>query len=110
MTDFHPKTPGKYRRSFDWRVSHGTRGSIKTDTTAMVRLSTSDFPDILEDFLEISRKRSNNPTALARLQIHMLEELMVQESAVRHYRDNLASLREVGNLRHPTSSHPKRST
>jgi hypothetical protein len=108
MTDFHPKTPGKYRRSFDWRVSHGTRDSIKTDTTAMVRLSTSDFPDILEDFLDISRKRSsNNPTALARLQIHMLEELMVQESAIRHYRDNLGSLQEGWKPATPDEQPPK---
>jgi hypothetical protein len=69
MTDFHSKIPGKYRRSFEWRLSRGKRDSIKTDTTAMVRLSTSDFPDILEDFLEISRKRTNNPTALIRVAV-----------------------------------------
>jgi hypothetical protein len=55
----------------------------------MVRLATSDFPDILEDFQEIARKRRTNWTALSRLQMHMLEELMVQEGAVKYYRDKL---------------------
>jgi len=58
----------------------------------MSRLASSDFPDILEDFLSISRKRQQNPTALARLQIHMLEELLIQESVVKHYRERIAEL------------------
>lgn len=86
MTDLHPTIPGKYRRAFDWRVSHGNRHSLTTDTAAMVRLALSDFPDILEDSLEISRKRNGNRTALAGLQMHLLEEVMLQEEAVRHYR------------------------
>jgi hypothetical protein len=52
----------------------------------MVRLASLDFPDIPKDFLEISRKRKGNWTALARLQMHMLEEVMLQEGAVRDYR------------------------
>lgn len=60
----------------------------------MMRLATSDFPDILEDFLEISRKRRGNWTALARLQTHMLEELLVQEGAVKHYRTRLKKLED----------------
>jgi hypothetical protein len=64
----------------------------------MTRLATSDFPDILEDFLEISRKRRNNWTALARLQTHMLEELLVQEGAVRHYRARLKKLDDRSRL------------
>lgn len=62
----------------------------------MIRLSSSDFPDILEDFLAISRKRQANPTALARLQIHMLEELLLQEGAVKQYRQNLKELSKDG--------------
>jgi hypothetical protein len=67
---------------------------METEATAMMRLATSDFPDILEDFLEISRKRRSNWTALARLQTHMLEELLVQEGAVKHYRTRLKKLED----------------
>ena len=62
----------------------------------MIRLSSSDLPDILEDFLTISRKRQANPTALARLQIHMLEELLLQEEAVKQYRQKLKELSKDG--------------
>ena len=61
---------------------------------AITRLSTSDFPDILEDFLEISRKRRSNWTALARLQTHMLEEVLLQENTVKHYRTTLRELED----------------
>lgn len=92
------RPPGKYRRAFDWRLSHDKWDSLGTGATAMMRLATSDFPDILEDFLEISRKRRNNWTALARLQTHMLEELLVQEGAVRHYRTRLKKLEDTISL------------
>lgn len=90
MRDF--KTPGKYRRAFDWRISHSTPDSLPTDMTGMVRLSTSDYPEILEDFLYVSRKRKNNWTALSRLQLHMIEELLVQEDAVKRFKERLNQL------------------
>jgi hypothetical protein len=71
-----------------------------------MRLATSDFPDILEDFLEISRKRRNNWTALARLQTHMLEELLVQEGAVKHYRARLKKLQGAMNVGTVVESDP----
>jgi len=87
-----PRKPGKYGRAFDWRLSHGFDPLSDEAAAGMSRLASSDFPDILEDFLSISRKRQQNPTALARLQLHMLEELLIQESAVKHYRERLADL------------------
>jgi hypothetical protein len=67
---------------------------VGTEAAAMMRLASSDFPDILEDFLDISRKRRKNWTALARLQPHMFEELLVQEGAVKHYRSRLKKLED----------------
>lgn len=87
-----PRKPGKYGRAFDWRVSHGSEPLSDEAALGMSHLSSSDFPDILEDFLSISRKRQQNPTALARLQVHMLEELLIQEAAIKHYRERLAEL------------------
>ena len=94
MEDFRPRIPNQYRRAFDWRLSYGSRDSIDTNATAMTRLASSDFPDILEDYLELSRKRKNNWTALARLQTHMIEELLSQERAVKHYKSKLKELQE----------------
>jgi hypothetical protein len=87
-----PRKPGKYGRAFDWRLSYGPDRLSDEAAAGMSRLASSDFPDILEDFLSISRKRQRNPTALARLQIHMLEELLIQESVVKHYRERIAEL------------------
>jgi hypothetical protein len=92
MDGFRFKAPNKYRRAFDWRVSYANRDSTGVEARAMARLATSDFPDILEDFLEIGRKRRANWTALSRLQMHMLEELLVQEGAVKHYRNKLRAM------------------
>ena len=94
MEDSRPRIPNQYRRAFDWRLSYGKRDSIDTNATAMTRLASSDFPDILEDFLETSRKRKTNWTALARLQTHMIGELLSQEGAVRHYQAKLKDLKE----------------
>lgn len=87
-----PRKPGKYGRAFDWRLSHGPDRLQDEAAAGTSRLASSDFPDILEDFLSISRKRQQNPTALARLQIHLLEELLIQESVVKHYRERIAEL------------------
>jgi hypothetical protein len=94
LNEIPRKPPNKYRRAFDWRVSEG-KDERPQNLTGIFRLATSDFPDILEDFLSISRKRQKNSTALARLQIHMLEELLVQEGAVKHYRQRLKDLQSV---------------
>lgn len=108
MDGFRPKAPNKYRRAFDWRVSYANRDSIGADATAMARLATSDFPDILEDFLEIGRKRRGNWTALSRLQMHMLEELLVQEGAVKYYRNRLRTLE--GESRPPSDEQISKET
>src|SRR5436309_9390098 len=88
-----PRKPGKYGRAFDWRITHGSEEPLSNEAAlGMSHLASSDFPDILEDFLSISRKRQQNPTALARLQLHMLEELLIQEASVKHYREQLTEL------------------
>jgi len=88
-----PRKPGKYGRAFDWRISHGSEEPLSNEAAlGMSRLASSDFPDILEDFLSINRKRQRNPTALARLQVYMLEELLIQEATIKQYRERLAEL------------------
>ncbi|HZR29657.1 MAG TPA: hypothetical protein VFA71_12840 [Terriglobales bacterium] len=47
----------------------------------------SEYPDILEDYLEISRKRRNNRIAIAKTQLHLLDELSFQERVLKHYRN-----------------------
>ena len=92
MSDFRFKAPGKYRRSFSWRISDDSSASLESNLTGMMRLATSDFPEILEDYLTTSRKRQGNWTALSRLQMHLMEELLVQEGAVKHYKEALRQL------------------
>jgi hypothetical protein len=86
------KRPNQYRRAFEWSVSSGDKEARLTQLEGSARLASSDFPNILEDFLETSRKRSENHTAMARLQMHMLEELLIQEGAVKHYRQKLKEM------------------
>jgi hypothetical protein len=83
----------KYRRSFDWRIGHGSV-TTATASAAFARLFTSDYPALLEDLLGMSRRRRENRVVLAKLQMWMLEELLVQESAVKHYREKKESLQK----------------
>jgi hypothetical protein len=62
----------KYRRAFTWRVGQGNSES-RAETTGLVHLATSDYPDILEDYLYISRRRYNNKTAIAKLQLQYVK-------------------------------------
>jgi hypothetical protein len=80
--------PNMYRRNFSWMVSHGQPMS-DAETAGMAYLATSDYPDILEDFLFLSRRRQRNRTALAKLQIQILSELATTEQAIKHYKSKL---------------------
>jgi hypothetical protein len=78
----------KYRRAFSWSMSRGNAGKAH-EAAGMVRLVTSDYPDILEDYLSISRKRKGNKLALSKLQLHMLEDIVVQEKSIKSYKEKL---------------------
>jgi hypothetical protein len=80
----------KYRRAFSWSVSRGHAGKAH-EAAGMVRLATSEYPDILEDYLSISRKRKGNKLALSKLQLHMLEDIVVQEKSIKSYKEKLAA-------------------
>ena len=75
----------RYRRAFSWRLSE-PNANRQHEIAGAVRLSLGDYPDILEDYLYISRKRRGNATAIAKLQIHLLHDLAVQEQAVKDYK------------------------
>lgn len=85
--------PGVYRRAFDWRISTTEKESIPNIAAAFVGLFTDDWAEIFEDFLAISRKRKKNKTAMAKLQLHLLEELMFAQGAIKHYREKLDELK-----------------
>lgn len=96
----------KYRRPFDWRIGHGE--ATPTASAAFARLFTSEYPDLLEDLLQMSRVRRHNRTAIAKLQMWMLQELLVQESAVKHYRETRQQLK--ADLEKPSSEQRKDET
>lgn len=75
----------RHRRAFSWRLSEPS-ANRQNEIVGAVRLSLGDYPDILEDYLYLSRKRRGNATAIAKLQIHLLHDLAVQEQAVKDYK------------------------
>ncbi|MFZ1141746.1 MAG: hypothetical protein WAN76_21410 [Candidatus Sulfotelmatobacter sp.] len=88
----HFETPGKYRRAFDWRISTPHPEQHRTELNALVGLSRSEHPEVLEDFLDLTRKRRNNRTALSRLQLWMLQEIVTQEALIKRYKSRLKEL------------------
>ena len=87
-------TPGVYRRAFDWRISVAGKETVPVIAAAFAGLSTNDWTEILEDYLAISRKRKNNKTAMAKLQLHLLEELMLAQGSIKHYREKVIELKQ----------------
>jgi hypothetical protein len=67
--------PGKYRRAFDWRVSTSERNTLRTVGKVFAGLSASEYKEMFEDYLEISRKRCGNLTWMAKLQLHLIDEV-----------------------------------
>jgi hypothetical protein len=85
--------PGVYRRAFDWRVSRADRESLPQFAAAFARLSSDEYADIFEDYLTITRKRKNNRTAMAKVQLHLMEELLIAQGAAKRYRERLEELK-----------------
>jgi hypothetical protein len=69
------------------------------DTAAAVggfaALFSAEMPEVLEDYLQISRKRRNNRLALAKLQAHLIDELVTAEASIKHYREKKAEVERV---------------
>jgi len=87
--------PARYRRAFEWRLNRADRENTITAAAGLTALFSSEMPEVLEDYLQISRKRRNNRLALARLQAHLVDELISVEAAVGHYRDKKKQLEQV---------------
>jgi hypothetical protein len=94
--DFRSMQPGKYRRAFDWRLSDVSGAARDRDLTALSRVAKMELLAVLEDLLEISRKRRKNWTSLAKLQLWSLQEVMVQEASVKYWRQRIAELEKEG--------------
>jgi hypothetical protein len=85
--------PNKYRRPFNWRLSVTDSTDLRKATEAFTSLSRSDYVDILEDFLELTRRRRQNHTAIAKVQIYLLQELIEVEAVNKKYRCHIEELR-----------------
>ena len=78
--------PGIYKRSFTWRVTDASKDAIKDIAAAFVRLSAAEWVDVMEDYISITRRRIKNHTAMAKVQLHMIEDLMLAQGAIKRYR------------------------
>jgi hypothetical protein len=87
--------PGRYRRAFDWRLNREDRDDTATAASALAALFSSEMPEVLEDYLQTSRRRRNNRLALARLQAHLVDELITVEATIKHFRDKKAELEKL---------------
>ncbi len=90
------EAPGRYRRAFDWRIAREDKDGTVVATEALVALFSSEMPAILEDYLDISRRRRNNRLAIAKLQAHLVDELITVEATVKHYRTKKTELESGG--------------
>src|SRR5262249_30224772 len=70
-----------------------TKESIPKVAAAFVTLSSDEYADIFEDFLTITRKRRDNRLAMAKVQLHLIEELLIAQSAAKQYREKLDTVK-----------------
>jgi hypothetical protein len=99
--------PGPYRRAFDWRVSNIAKESIPDTVAVLMGLSSADHLDILEDYLTVTRKRQNNRMAMAKVQLHLVEELLIAQQSIKHYRQKLKELKAQAGEAQPTDEKTK---
>jgi hypothetical protein len=84
---------GIYGRAFDWNIAKVEREAIPNIAEAFVALSAAEHLDIFEDYLAISRRRKNNLLAVVKLQLHLIDDLVVLQGAIKHYRKNWDELK-----------------
>lgn len=101
------ETPGRYRRAFNWRFNPADQDDTMAATGGLVSLFRSELPEVLEDYLQISRKRRHNRLALARLQSHLIDEIITVAATVSHYRDRKSHLEAAGNERQNEGNPPE---
>jgi hypothetical protein len=77
--------PARYRRAFDWALNIEDKDDTTIALRALVGLSGSEMPEVLEDYLIVSRKRRQNRLAIAKLQVHLVDELLTIEATTKHY-------------------------
>src|SRR5262249_27886609 len=66
---------------------------IPNTAAAFVTLSSDEYADIFEDYLTITRKRKGNRVAMAKVQLHLVEELLIAQAAAKRYRDKRDELK-----------------
>lgn len=84
--------PGIYGRAFGWRISKTEKDSVSDIASSFVTLSQRDWIDVMEDYIAITRKRIKNRIAMAKVQLHIAEDIILAQSAVKHYRKKFDSL------------------
>jgi hypothetical protein len=88
----HRVRPGIYGRAFEWSITKADKGAIPNIAQAFVALSATEHLDIFEDYLDISRRRRNNFLAIVKLQLHLIDDLIAIQGAIKHYRRNWEEL------------------
>jgi hypothetical protein len=84
--NFGGTKPGIYGRAFSWRIAKTPKDGAGDVASAFVTLSAPDWIDVFEDYLAITRKRMKNPIAMAKVQLHLAEEIMLAQGSVKQYR------------------------
>jgi len=97
--------PGKYRRAFEWRLHRADKEAVDSAAQAFIGLSAPEYAEVFEDYLFISRRRRRNRTALAKLQIHLIEELVNCEKAIKHHKQEEEQLMSSSPQAPRTESH-----
>lgn len=91
-----PEKPGMYRRSFNWRFRNADRTTVEDQVAAVLGLYNSEKLDILEDCLYISRKRTSNRSAMARLISLLIWEHLTTEPAIKQLKEQLKTVSTSG--------------
>lgn len=68
---------------------------LEYTSASAARLSRPDFLEVIEDYLDISRKRQHNPLSLSKLQLNLLLDIITDEYALKQYRRKLQELIEA---------------
>jgi Holliday junction resolvase-like predicted endonuclease len=84
----------KFRTKYDMRSKKDT----KLLSNAIWRPRAKDYKDVIEDYIEISKKRHHNKLAISKLQMHLLEDVITHQKILDAYNKKLAEFKKCSIL------------
>lgn len=75
------------RRNISYKITIKNSEDSKTLLKGIWSPEVKDYRDVIEDYIEISRKRINSKLSMFKLQVNIVDDIVAQENYIKGYRE-----------------------